>query len=64
MQKKTIFACSRCGQEQRLTDDDVAKIKERAREYYAYLNQEGKNEPDATQQERYNELMETINRIS
>lgn len=64
MQKKTIFACSRCGQEQRFDDEAINIIKERAREYYTYLNQEGKNNPDETMQVRYNEIMETISRIS
>ena len=34
-QEKTIFACARCGQQQRFTDDEVEKIKVRATEYYS-----------------------------
>jgi len=32
--KKTIFECSRCESMQRFSDDDIEKLKERAKEYY------------------------------
>lgn len=31
---KTIFACARCGQQQRFSTDDVERIKTQSREYY------------------------------
>jgi len=64
MKRKTIFACSRCEQEQRFSDEDIEKLKTHATKYYEYLNQSNKNEPDEHKQAQYNEAMEIIKRIS
>lgn len=38
--EKTIFACARCGQQQRFEDADVQKIKERAIEHFSVYKRE------------------------
>lgn len=61
--EKTIFACARCGSQQRFGDDDVAKIKERATEYFKVYDTTGKNESYDGNQGLYDYAMKIIARI-
>lgn len=61
--RKTVFKCARCEAMFRLSDDDVTKLKERAKEYFAYLDKRGKNPAYAGDQDRYDYAMEVLNRI-
>jgi len=61
--EKTIFECSRCGQLQRFSDDDIDKIKERAKEYFECYNREGKNLSYKGDQGLYDQAIKIINRI-
>lgn len=60
----TIFECARCGNLQRFDDEDTAKIKERAIEYYSVYDTTSKN-PTYTggNQGLYNYAMKVIERI-
>lgn len=59
----TIFACARCGQEQRFGADDVERIKARAREYFAVYDRTGKNDSYGGNQGLYDYAMKVIARI-
>lgn len=61
--EKTLFECARCGQLQRFDDDDIAKIKARATEYFAGYDCTGKNEGYNGNQGLYDYAMEIIKRI-
>lgn len=61
---KTIFACSRCGAMQRFSGDDIEKIKEQARNYYAWCDTTDKNPEYKGNQELYDRAMTIINRIN
>ena len=59
--EKTIFACARCGHEQRFDDAETVKIKERAKEYFAvYHREEGQPGGDESY---YQYAMKIIERI-
>jgi len=60
---KTIFACARCGQEQRFRDDGIVKIKDRAREYFAVYDRTGKGELYGGNQGLFDNAMKVIERI-
>lgn len=62
--KKTIFACARCGAQQRFSDEDVAKIKTRALEYFEPYNTEGKNKGFDGDQQRYDYAKKIIDRLN
>lgn len=61
--EKTIFACARCGEQQRFSDEDVEKIRERSREYFEPYNREGKSDTYGGNQGLYDNAMEIIKRI-
>ena len=61
--EKTIFSCSRCGQLQRFTDEDIEKLKKRAIEYYEVYNEKGKNPTYNGNQKLYDRAMKIIDRI-
>jgi hypothetical protein len=62
--KKSIFSCSRCGELQRLPDEEVAKLKARGLEYFEVYNREGKNDRYEGDQEKYNTAIEVIKRLN
>jgi len=57
--EKTIFNCARGGQLQRFDDDIIAKIKERAKEFFAVP----KNTVTEEEKKEYNEMLKIIDRI-
>ena len=61
--EKTIFACNRCGQQQRFSDEDIQTLKKYAMECFQYMDTTGKNEGYQGDQERYEFMCEVINRI-
>ncbi len=61
--EKTIFACARCGQEQRFDDEDVENIKARAIEYFSVYDTRGKGDSYRGNQGLYDYATEIINRI-
>lgn len=63
MEEKTIFACARCGSQQRFSDDDIEKIKARATEYFSAYDTRGKNLTYSGNQGLYFEAMKIIKRI-
>jgi len=60
-EEKTIFECSRCGQQQRFGSSDIEKIKARATEYYKVYDMTGKNPRYDGDQEKFNNAMKIIN---
>ena len=62
-EEKTIFACSRCGAQQRFSDDDIVKLKAHATKAFRCYDMTGKNPEYEGNQELYEEAMEIIKRI-
>jgi len=57
--EKTLFSCARCGQLQRFDDDDIIKIKERTKEFFAVPE----NTATEEKKKEYNEMLKIIDRI-
>lgn len=62
-EEKTIFECARCGQLQRFSDEDVAKIKERAMEYYEVYKKKGESKADEADRGIYEYAVKVIERF-
>lgn len=63
---KTVFACARCGAQQRFSSDDVEKIKTATKEYYSHYDCTGKSEEYERlhgPQSRYDTALKIIERI-
>jgi hypothetical protein len=61
--EKTIFACPRCGAQQRFGDEDIEKLKAYAMEYFEPYNREGKNAEYGGNQGLYDYAKKVIERI-
>ena len=62
--RKTIFGCAQCEAQQRFSNDDIVKIKERAMEYFEPYNRIGKNEAYGGNQGLYDYVVKVIERIN
>jgi len=62
-EEKTIFSCARCSQLQRFSNDDIVKLKERAREYFKVYDCTDKNETYKGDKVKYDYAMQIIDRI-
>lgn len=61
--EKTIFACPRCGAQQRFDDKDIETLKSYAMEYFEPYNCEGKNPGYSGDQKLYDYAKKIIERI-
>ena len=62
--KSTIFECPYCGAMFRMDKKSIKELKERATEHFKHLDMTGKNPEYQGDQERYDEAMEIIKRIT